>query len=241
MEINSRCYKDKEVMDRHDAINHVQFSLKNVQDNIHFVDKKVGAAVTIMAAALGFVVPKEFVGGRILTAVSKMNFFFSIDVLILLVALVCVIFFCVVMHKAIRTLVPRSPRYEKCKKLVLFPYAGTDRDYEECKQDIGDKLKDGVDGWILDEFQNQLPILGWIQAQKMTHCNAMFNACRWLVVSVIVLVVLCVIPRATVVTYENHAVTQTAVFEQCVGPHDGVRTEIRSSEDNKCFIQGAVR
>lgn len=96
MEINSRCYKDKEVMDRHDTINHLQFSLKNVQDNIHFVDKKVGAAVTIMAAALGFVVPKEFVGGQILTAVSKMNFFFSIDVLILLVALVCVIFFCVV-------------------------------------------------------------------------------------------------------------------------------------------------
>lgn len=228
-------------MGNHNTINHVQFSLKNVQDNIHFVDKKVGAAVTIMAAALGFVVPKEFVGGQILAAVSRMNFFFSRDVFVLLAALACVIFFCVVMHKAIRTLVPRSPRYEKCKKLVLFPYAGTDCDYEECKQDIGDKLKDGADEWILDEFQNQLPILGWIQAQKIMHCNAMFKACWWLVASVIVLVVLCVIPRNTVVTYENHTVNQTAVLEQCVGPHDGVRTEIRFSEDDKCFIQGAVR
>ena len=107
---------------------HAQYSLKNVQDNIHFVDKKVGAAVTIMAAALGFVVPKEFVGERILAAVSGMNFLF--DVAVLASALACVVCFCIVMKEAIRTLVPRPPRYEKCKKLVLFPYAGTDQDYE---------------------------------------------------------------------------------------------------------------
>lgn len=229
----------KGVFKMDNRINHLQFSLKNVQDNIHFVDKKVGAAVTIMSMALGFVVPKELVGERILASVLGMNFF--LDFVVLATALACVICFCIVMKEAIHTLVPRPPRYEKCKKLVLFPYAGTDRDYEECKQDIGDKLKDDADGWILDEFQNQLPILGWIQAQKMMHCNAMFKASRWLVESVIVLVVLCVIPRNTVVTYENHTVNQTAVFKQYVGPHDGVRAEIRSSEDDKCFIQGVGR
>ena len=75
---------------------------------------------------------------------------------------------------------------------MLFPFSIREADDEKLYNELDAKLSnDGMsDTQILEEFRDQLSILGAIQARKMVHCKATF---KWLGSFVAVLGLLAVI------------------------------------------------
>ena len=73
------------------------------------------------------------------------------------------------------TIFPRPP--SRKGKWVLFPFSVGNADNEVLYKELNEKLGNGgmTEKEILDEFRDQLSILGDIQAKKMLHCKKTFG------------------------------------------------------------------
>ena len=160
------------------TIGHLQNALTNVQGNIRHIDTKVAGAMGLVAVVLGFCVSRPVLASQLRFS-EPVSPWFRVPELILVA--VAVVFLIAAVCYASKTLFPRmgtDPRL-KNKTWLLFPLAKTDaeaiilRDTLETKSAKGMKNEE-----IIEEYLDQLAILGLIQTQKMDACKALFK-CVW--------------------------------------------------------------
>lgn len=172
------------------TIEHARFGLKNTQNTIAFIDKKVAAGVSIVAVILGFVYPRAVVSRTVLDVCSRVSAVDWYVVCCLFLVLLSCLSVTLALYHAYKTIFPRTPN--RGGKWVLFPFSIRESEDEKLYNELDAKLSnDGMsDTQILEEFRDQLSILGVIQARKMVHCKATF---QWLGSFVAVLGLLAVI------------------------------------------------
>lgn len=173
------------------TIEHARFGLTNAQNNIVFIDKKIAAGIAVVSVIIGFVFPKAFVWRAVKSALAKIH---EIDW-----AVVAILVFCclglvsisfVALH-AYKTIFPRPPSFTR--EWVLFPFSTAKVDEESSlfKTMAARLASSGMkDSEILEEFRDQLAVLGGIQATKMIHCKATFLWLGWFLFSLLILFVL---------------------------------------------------
>lgn len=173
------------------TIEHARFGLTNTQSTIVFIDKKIAAGITIVSVILGLVFPKNFVWSAVKTTLAKALTIDWLTVLFLgccLLGLVSIVFAAI---HAYKTIFPRSPTLPR--EWVLFPFSNKEVN-EQCDlyRTIEHKLAGSgmTDRDILDEFRDQLSVLGGIQAKKMTHCKATFKWLGWFLLAMLILLIL---------------------------------------------------
>ena len=183
------------------SIDYLKFSLQNVQSNIQFVDKKVGAAVSLMTLGLGLVLPGRFIARIVFAIVQDPSCWISTLCIFMSLA-ACVLFFYRFIREAVAIMTPRPPQTNRSSQLLLFPYVATTNDaYTKCMEDLKKKIAGGVSyETVSSEFVDQLSNLGWIQAQKMDHCKKLFEAGRSLVLACAILTLLSVLKALNDVT-----------------------------------------
>lgn len=157
------------------TIEHARFGLSNTQNTIAFVDKKVAMGVAVVSAVLGFVYPRDMVGSKIKEVCSDLSNIDWYPIVFLIVMISVAISVILALWHAYKTIFPRTPT--RSGHWVLFPF--TDKDNDSLHTAIGNKFAGSgmTDRDILNEFRDQLSILGFIQAKKMSHCKATF---QWL-------------------------------------------------------------
>lgn len=160
------------------TIGHLQNALTNVQGNIRHIDTKVAGAMGLVAVVLGFCVSRPVLASQLRFS-EPVSPWFRVPELILVA--VAVVFLIAAVCYASKTLFPRmgTDSRLKNKTWLLFPLAKTDaeaiilRDTLETKSAKGMKNEE-----IIEEYLDQLAILGLIQTQKMDACKALFK-CVW--------------------------------------------------------------
>lgn len=157
---------------------HVQKALDNVQGNIRHIDTKVAGAMGLVTIVLGICVSRPILANQLNFSVP-ISLWFRIPELILLFSAVIILFLSV--WYASKTIFPRTgtdPRLEN-KTWLLFPMAKTDCEAVVLRESLAAKAAKGMtDEDIVDEYLDQLSILGHIQTQKMVACKSLFK-CVW--------------------------------------------------------------
>ena len=160
------------------TIAHMQTALENVQGNIRHIDTKVAGAMGLVAVVLGFCVSRPVLANQLRFS-EPISLWFRIPELFLLITAVIILVLAV--WYASKTLFPRmssDPRM-KNKTWLLFPLAKTDGEAVVLRDSLGMKAVKGLtDEEIVDEYIDQLAILGHIQTQKMDACKSLFK-CTW--------------------------------------------------------------
>ena len=177
------------------SYDHLAHSLDNTQGTIRFVDKKIGSAMALLTAVLGFVFPK-FVDIETVVEVWQLcGYGKGCVVLLGIVGIACVVLFLKVLHFAAVAMSPRPPSGSwSSHKWLLFPFWNTKAEGND--YDAVTKAKITLNGIsradILAEFREQLCVLGGILAAKINACGKMFR-CLWqffIALMVFVLIVL---------------------------------------------------
>lgn len=157
------------------TIEHAKTSLANVQSNIHHIDTKVAGAMGLVAVVLGFCVSRSVLANQLRFS-EPISLWYRIPTVLLLLAAVVILIVAVVY--AGKTLFPRmttDPRL-KSKKWMLFPMAGTDADAVILRDTLWGVSSKGMSAEkILEEYVDQLAILGHIQTRKMMACKSLFK------------------------------------------------------------------
>lgn len=160
------------------TITHMHNALENVQGNIRHVDTKVAGAMGLVAVVLGFCVSRPVLANQLRFS-EPVSPWFRVPELILVACAVVALILAV--YYASKTLFPRmgtDPRL-KSKVWVLFPLAKTDADAVVLRDSLEAKAKSGMkDEEVVEEYLDQLAILGHIQTQKMEACKSLFK-CVW--------------------------------------------------------------
>lgn len=168
------------------TITHLQNSLENVQGNIRHIDTKVAGAMGLVAVVLGFCVSRPVLAS-LLRFSEPISPLFRVPELILVVCAVVVLVFAV--YYASKTLFPRmgsDPRL-KGKTWLLFPLAKTDGEAVILRDSLESKAVKGMsDEKIVEEYLDQLAIIGYIQTQKMDACKSLFK-CAWVFCGIMLL------------------------------------------------------
>lgn len=158
------------------TIDHARFGLTNAQNTIAFIDKKVAAGIAIVSFILGVAFPKTFAWSAIklaLSRITEINWAVVSVLGCLAFGLISIAFAAI---HAYKTIFPRTPSFSR--EWILFPYSESEVN-EECSlyKSIEQKLAgSGMSAKdILEEFRDQLAVLGGIQAKKMSHCKATFS------------------------------------------------------------------
>ena len=164
------------------SFDHLTHSLDNAQATIRFVDKKIGSAMALLTAVLGFVVPKYVDGEMILKAWQSCAYGKVCSVACGATGAVCASLLLKVLYNVARAMSPRPPSGPwSGGKWLLFPFWNTPA--EGVDYDCVTKSKIAARGIshedILAEFQEQLCVLGGILGAKMDACAKMFR-CLWL-------------------------------------------------------------
>lgn len=160
------------------SFDHLTHSLDNAQATIRFVDKKIGSAMVLLTAVLGFVFPK-YVDVKIVFGAWQSCVCGKVCAGVLVVTgCVCGILLLMVLYYVAVAMSPRPPHGPwSGGKWLLFPFWKTlsdGVDYDKVtKSKITTKGIEHKD--ILSEFQEQLCVLGGIVAIKMDACSKMFK------------------------------------------------------------------
>jgi len=157
------------------TIEHAKASLANVQGNIRHIDTKVAGAMGLVAVVLGFCISRSVLANQLRFS-APVSLWYRIPTVLLLFAAVA--FLIVAIWYASKTLFPRmttDPRL-KDKKWMLFPIAGTDAEAVVLRDTLWEASSKGMSAEkILEEYVDQLAVLGHIQTQKMNACEALFK------------------------------------------------------------------
>ena len=160
------------------TITHMQNALANIQSNIRHIDTKVAGAMGLIAVVLGFCVSRPVLASQLRFS-EPVSPWFRVPELILVV--IAVVILVAAVYYASKTLFPRmgtDPRL-KNKTWMLFPLAKTDAEAVILRDALAIKAGKGMTNEeVVEEYLDQLAILGLIQTQKMDACKALFK-CVW--------------------------------------------------------------
>lgn len=168
------------------TIEHARFGLTNAQNTIAFIDKKIAAGIAIVSVILGLVFPKAFVWSAVKASLARAS---EIDWSVVFVFVFCVFGLVSIVFVAIhayKTIFPRTPSFSR--EWVLFPFSIANVDEKSSLfKTMAEKLSSSgmKDAEILEEFRDQLAVLGGIQAKKMIHCKATFQWLGWFLFSLL--------------------------------------------------------
>ena len=159
------------------TIEHARMGLTNTQNTIAFVDKKIAMGISVISVILGFVYPRGMVGRAIAKVCRDSVFIDWFSVVFLFAVGFAIITVALALFHAYKTIFPRTPT--RNGNWVLFPF--TVKDDDTLYTAINNKFAGSgmTDRDILNEFRDQLSILGYIQAKKMSHCKATFQWLGW--------------------------------------------------------------
>ena len=160
------------------TITHMQNALANIQSNIRHIDTKVAGAMGLIAVVLGFCVSRPVLASQLRFS-EPVGPWFRVPELILVV--ITIVILVTAVYYASKTLFPRmgtDPRL-KNKTWMLFPLAKTDAEAVILRDALAIKAEKGMTNEeVVEEYLDQLAILGLIQTQKMDACKALFK-CVW--------------------------------------------------------------
>ena len=170
------------------TIEHARLGLTNTQNTIAFVDKKIAMGISVISVILGFVYPRGMVGSAIVKVCRNAYLIDWFSVVFLLILLFTVITVGFSLYHAYKTIFPRPPARKG--SWVLFPFAVKDDDALFTAIDNKFAGSGMTEREILNEFRDQLSILGYIQAKKMSHCKATFQWLGWFSLALSILAVM---------------------------------------------------
>lgn len=175
------------------SFDHLAHSLDNTQGTIRFIDKKIGSAMALLTAVLGFVFPKFVDVGTVVEVWQLCGYGKACVVLLGIVGFACVVLLLEVLHFVAVAMSPRPPSGPWSRnKWLLFPFWNTQA--EGTDYDAVTKAKVTLDGIsradILAEFREQLCVLGGILAAKINACEKMFRCLWWLFIALTVFVLI---------------------------------------------------
>jgi len=153
---------------------HAKISLSNVQETIRFIDTKVAGAMGFVAVVLGFAISRETLARQLCAKKDIPLWAASVEWVLLGISLVLLI---LAIKEAKDTLSPRVQPIEKSKDTIwtLFPLT-TSIDENELNGTLHSRMTKGMDeDDILTEYADQLTINGYVQTEKMRHCERMFR------------------------------------------------------------------
>lgn len=158
------------------TIDHFQRSYANVQENIRFVDAKVAGAMGVVVVVLGFAISRGVIVQQLKAWVEKSTVWGWIEGGLFVAvagALVAVIWF------VKETLYPRlnkNPLLED-KLWILFPLLAKKRGEVVLHNQLKEMAQAGLKKErIIEEYADQLAVVGAIQSKKMTNCDRLFIA-----------------------------------------------------------------
>ncbi len=156
---------------------HAKFSLKNVQDNIRFIDRKVAGGMGLIAIALGFFISRSLVVKQLVSLHEKnIKCLIWFEWIFLVFAAVALIFTLIYAAKTLFPRLTKDPRLTN-KNWVLFPMADKTEEVVILRDELSKKLGEAMtDSMILEEYAEQLATTGHIQTLKMAACKSMFRA-----------------------------------------------------------------
>lgn len=170
------------------TIEHARLGLTNTQSTIAFVDKKIAMGISVISVILGFVYPRGMVGRTIAKVCHDAVLIDWFSVVFLLTLSLAIITVGMALFHAYKTIFPRTPTRKG--SWVLFPFSVKDDDALFTAIDNKFAGSGMSDREILNEFRDQLSILGYIQAQKMIHCKATFKWLGWFSAALLILAIM---------------------------------------------------
>lgn len=154
------------------TIAHAQSALINVQANIRFIDTKVAGALAAMAATLGLSISRGVLLRQIKDWSANGGWLGWVEVGL---CVLCVLAFLLAVYYSFKTLIPRKSTNPLLvdKSWLLFPCVPQDKEVVLHKE-ISDHLSMGYKmEEVLQEYADQLSVLGGINESKMTSSKAL--------------------------------------------------------------------
>ena len=163
-------------------IEHLSFSLDNVQKTIRFVDTKVAGGLTYTTLLIGFAVSRPVLADQL----KSCRFAHWHWVLWMLLSLLALSFALVLVFAAL-TLIPRRSSKITGRLWVLFPLRSNDLGGIHLRDKLAQKAAELSEDIVISEFCDQLAVNGEIMTTKLNWCKHMFEAILGLVVLAFVL------------------------------------------------------
>ena len=155
------------------TIEHARLGLTNTQNTIAFVDKKIAMGISVISVILGFVYPRGIVGRTIVSVcrgATSIDWFAVIYILLMVFAMFAI---GLALFHAYKTIFPRPP--SRKGSWVLFPFNAKDDDSLYTAIDNKFAGNGMSDREILNEFRDQLSILGYINNLRGGSNNHVFG------------------------------------------------------------------
>ena len=160
------------------TIAYMENALANVQGNIRHIDTKVAGAMGLVAVVLGFCVSRPVLASQLRFSEPVSPWFRVPELILVAIAVVILVAAVCYASKTLFPLMGTDPRL-KNKTWLLFPLAKTDAEAVILRDTLKAKAAKGMkDEEIVEEYLDQLAILGHIQTQKMDACKSLFR-CVW--------------------------------------------------------------
>lgn len=165
-----------------ERIEHLRYSLDNVQKTIRFVDTKVACGLTYTTILIGFAVSRPVLADQ-LKSCRLAHWHWLLWMLLSLLALS----FAAVLVFAALTQIPRRSSKITGRLWLLFPLRSNDLGGTHLRDEVARKAEGLSKDAVISEFCDQLAINGEIMTTKLNWCQRMFLAILVLVVLAFVL------------------------------------------------------
>lgn len=155
------------------TVSHAQTALANVQENIRFIDAKVAGVLALVFAVVTLGISRLVVVKQVQACLDKVGILGCLEVILGVLAVGALGF---VVFYAIKALVARESKNAliKGRHWILFPKIPQDNE-TAFHVEISNRLKSGLKAEdILQEYADQLSILGGINHEKIANCNNLF-------------------------------------------------------------------
>lgn len=155
------------------TVSHAQAALANVQENIRFIDAKVAGVLALVFAVVTLSISRSVVVKQVQACLDKVGLLGCLEVILGVLAVGALGF---VAFYAIKTLIPRETNNSllKGKRWLIFPKVPQENEMSFHTQ-VSQQLKTGLkEEEILQEYADQLSILGGINHEKIANCNNLF-------------------------------------------------------------------
>ena len=159
-------------------VEHLRYSLDNVQATIRFLDAKVAGVIAFVTLITGFTASKP-------PLMSQLMAFNHPWILWPLFTLLMLSFSAVLLF-AILTQIPRRSEKIKDRLWVLFPLKPNDLGETYLRDELARQVSGLSEDAILSEFSDQLAINGTIMTTKLKWCKWLFRAAIVFVLTAII-------------------------------------------------------
>lgn len=152
-------------------IEHLRYSLDNVQKTIRFIDTKVAGGLTYTTILIGFAVSRPVLADQLRNGqCARWHWILWILLSLLALSFVAVLVF------AALTQIPRRSSKITGRLWLLFPLSPNDLGGTHLRDELVRKEAKLSEDDIISEFCDQLAVNGEIMTTKLNWCRRMFKA-----------------------------------------------------------------